>query len=203
MTSLVSQVDTTILGYQVPTCPAWSVRDVVSHVTAVAEDVLEGRLTGPPSDEQTRAQVARLRDLTMRDVLTRWAEVAPPFEEMINSFRVWPAVIDLVTHEQDIRGAIDAPGARDADVVLLGVDRLLRSLEPPVPLRVEVEAGEYQVGPEGDCQIVLMTERFDAFRWRMGRRSRAQLANLEWTGDPSPILDYMAVFGPSPVDIDE
>ena len=33
----------------VPACPGWSVRDVVAHLTAVALDLLDGRLTVPPS----------------------------------------------------------------------------------------------------------------------------------------------------------
>ena len=31
----------------VPACPGWSVRDVVAHLTAVALDLLDGRLTVP------------------------------------------------------------------------------------------------------------------------------------------------------------
>ena len=35
---------------------------------------------------------------------------------MLESFPLPPqAVIDLTTHEQDIRGAVDQPGARDTD----------------------------------------------------------------------------------------
>ena len=37
----------------------------------------------------------------------------------------------------------------------------------------------------------------------MGRRSRAQLAGLDWSGDPAPVLDHLVVFGPSPLDIAE
>ena len=43
----------------VAACPGWSVRDVVAHMTGVAEDWASGRLTGLPTDEQTAAQVAR------------------------------------------------------------------------------------------------------------------------------------------------
>ncbi len=70
-------------------------------------------------------------------------------------------------------------------------------------LRVVVEDGAYDLGPTGDGAIVLRTERFAAFRWRLGRRSRRQLAGLDWTGDPSPVLDHLVVFGPAATDIDE
>jgi hypothetical protein len=147
--------------------------------------------------------VARFAGRPFDDVLARWDDVAPGFEEVIDGFDVWPAVLDVATHEQDIRGAIGVPGARDTEVVRLGADRLLTWLQPPVALRVVVEDETYDLGPEGDAAIVLRTDRFEAFRWRLGRRSRCQLAQLDWTGDPLPVLDHLVVFGPAATDIDE
>jgi len=201
--ALVTQLDGQQVEAPVPACPGWHVRDVVAHLTAVSEDVLEGRLTGPPSDEQTAAQVARFRDRPLSEVLARWDELGPQFGEAIDGFDVWPAVLDVATHEHDIRGAVGEPGARDSEVVRLGADRLLTWMQPPVALRVTVEDDTYDLGPEGEAAIVLRTDRFEAFRWRMGRRSRFQLAGLDWAGDPSPVLDHLVVFGPAPVDIDE
>jgi len=205
--ALVVELDEGQLEAPVPACPGWRVRDVVGHLVAVGEDVLEGRLTGPPTDEQTAAQVARFADRRLAEVLARWRELGPQFGEAIDAFGVWPAVLDVATHEHDIRGALDAPGARETEVVRLGADRLLTWLRPPVPLRIEVEDETYDLGPEGegagDAPIVLRTGRFEALRWRMGRRSRAQLAGLDWAGDPAALLDHLVVFGPSPLDIGE
>jgi uncharacterized protein (TIGR03083 family) len=201
--ALVTQLDGQQVEAPVPACPGWHVRDVVAHLTAVSEDVLEGRLIGPPSDEQTAAQVARFRDRPLSEVLARWDELGPQFGEAIDGFDVWPAVLDVAAHEHDIRGAVGEPGARDSEVVRLGADRLLTWMQSPVALRLTVEDETYDLGPEGQEPIVLRTGRFEAFRWRMGRRSRAQLANLDWVGDPSPVLDHLVVFGPAPVDIDE
>jgi uncharacterized protein (TIGR03083 family) len=203
LVALVSGLDEPGLAAPVPACPGWRVRDVVAHLTAVGEDVLEGRLTGPPTEEQSAAQVARFVGRPFPEVLARWDELAPRFASAIEDFEVWPAVLDAATHEQDIRGALGAPGARDSDVVRLGSDRLLRWLQPPVPLRVVVEDGAYDLGPDGDDAILLRTERFEAFRWRMGRRSRRQLVDLDWTGDPTPVLDHLVVFGPAATDIHE
>jgi len=205
--ALVVELDEGQLEAPVPACPGWRVRDVVGHMVAVGEDVLEGRLTGPPTDEQTAAQVARFADRPLAEVLARWRELGPQFGEAIDAFTVWPAVLDVATHEHDIRGAVGAPGARETEVVRLGADRLLTWMRPPVPLRVEVEDETYDLGPEGgaagEAAIVLRTGRFEALRWRMGRRSRAQLAGLDWAGDPAPVLDHLVVFGPSPLDIAE
>ena len=43
----------------------------------------------------------------------------------------------------------------------------------------------------------------EVFRWRMGRRSRGQLAALDWSGDPAPVLDHLVIFGPARADIIE
>jgi hypothetical protein len=51
--------------------------------------------------------------------------------------------------------------------------------------------------------LTLRTTRFEAFRWRMGRRSREQLAALDWSGDPTPVLGHLVVFGPARTDIAE
>ena len=110
--ALVTELDGRQVEAPVPACPDWRVRDVVAHLTAVSEDVLEGRLTGPPSDEQTAAQVARFRDRPLSEVLARWDELGPQFGQAIDGFDVWPAVLDVATHEHDIRGAVGEPGAR-------------------------------------------------------------------------------------------
>ena len=46
---------------------------------------------------------------------------------------------------------------------------------------------------------------FELFRGLTGRRSRAQIAALEWSVEPEPYLDafQFATFTTSPVDIDE
>ncbi len=201
--ALVAPLDDGALDSAVPTCPGWSVRDVVAHLTAVVEDVLAGRLTGPPSDEQTSDQVARFAGRAFPEILALWAEKAPPFEELVDAFEVWPAVLDVATHEHDIRGAISRPGSRDTVAVRLGADRLINLLSPPVPLRVTVEDAEFRLGPDNGDEVLLRTNRFEAFRVRMGRRSRGQIADLDWTGDPSAVLDHLVVFGPSSTDIRE
>jgi hypothetical protein len=68
---------------------------------------------------------------------------------------------------------------------------------------VTVEDAEYHSGPERGTEIRLRTTRFEALRWRTGRRSRGQLAALDWSGDPTPVLDHLYLFGPANADIVE
>ncbi|HZC39186.1 MAG TPA: maleylpyruvate isomerase family mycothiol-dependent enzyme [Streptosporangiaceae bacterium] len=207
ITSLVSGLAAAELAAPVPACPAWSVRDVLAHLAATAEDVQAGRLTGVPTEEQTAAQVARFADRDLPGILAAWAAAAPAFEQAIAGFQVWPGVIDLASHEQDIRGAVGRPGARDSDAVWHAAGRLLAALRPPLPLRVVVEDAEFLAGPADGTgtapALQLTTSRFEAFRWRMGRRSRGQLAALHWSGDPAGVLDHLVVFGPAAADVVE
>jgi len=203
LTALVAGLDEAELGTPVPACPGWSVADVIGHLAAIPEDALAGRLTGRPSEEETAAQVARFRGKPMAQTLAGWTELAPRFEAVVAAFKVWPAVIDVASHEQDIRGAVGQPGARDTEVIREMSGWLLAGLAPPVRLRVTVEQAHIQVGPDDAPVLGLTTTWYEAFRWRMGRRSRDQLAALDWSGDPAPVLDHLAVFGPARADIIE
>ena len=201
--ALLAELDDAGLATPVPACPGWAVRDVVAHLCAVSQDVLAGRQTGIPTDEETAAQVSRFAGVNLAGILAAWAPAAPRFGQLVGDLTVWPAVIDIASHEQDIRGAVGRPGARDTDVIRLASGRILGWLRPPVPLRITVEDAEFRVGPEDGTELRLATTRFEAFRWRMGRRSRTQLAALDWSGDPAPVLEHLTIFGPSPADIIE
>ena len=209
LTALVAGLDDAALATPVPTCPGWLVADVVAHLAAVVEDALAGRLTGPPSEEQTAEQVARYKGRPMTQTLAGWTAGAPRFEEIISAFNVPQAVIDVASHEQDIRGALGRPGARDTEAIRWLSGWLLERLRTPVPVHVTIEDAEFRVGPPGagrgrdEPVLSLTTTRYEAFRWRMGRRSRDQLAALDWSGDPAPVLDHLVVFGPARSDIIE
>jgi hypothetical protein len=97
------------------------------------------------------------------------------------------------------------PADRDSDGVKQCADRLLGLLRLPVPLIVQLDDGsEVSCGDDSESESLrLATTRFEALRFRMGRRSQRQLAGLGWSGDPTPFLDQLVVFGPSPHDIFE
>ncbi len=202
---IVLELDDSELAAPVPACPSWSVSDVMFHLLGVVEDVMAGRLTGPPSEAETAGQVERHRRTPMQAVVESWTELAPPFEELIGGAAVWPAVLDVATHDQDIRGALGRPGCRDSQVVKIGAERLVALMRPSVPLRLVCEDFEARIGPEEARQpeLLLRTTRFETLRWRLGRRSRSQVQRLDWSGDPEPLMDELFIFGPSPTDIVE
>jgi len=40
----------------------------------------------------------------MAGILAAWDEVAPQFERLVGTIGAWPAVIDIASHEHDVRG---------------------------------------------------------------------------------------------------
>jgi uncharacterized protein (TIGR03083 family) len=205
LSDLVVGLDDSELTAPVPACPGWSVSDVMYHLLAVVEDVMAGRLTKPPTDAETAGQVARHRGTPVPAVVETWAELAPAFEELIGGAVVWPPVLDVATHEQDIRGALRRPGARDTEVVRLGAERLVALMQPALAVRVVCDDFEVRVGPEEakHPELLLRTTCFETLRWRLGRRSRSQVQGLDWSGDPAPVIDQLFIFGPSPTDVVE
>lgn len=201
--ALVTALDAAALDCAVTACPGWSVRNVVAHLAGVAEDIHQGRLTGPPSDEQTAAQVARFDAMDVGEILAAWSAAAEGLNRLVRTAGLELPVADVASHEHDIRGAIGRPGARNSVAVRYSSDRLLRNLSTPVPLRVAVEDGEYRSGPDGGTELRLRTTRFEALRWRTGRRSRGQLAAMDWSDDPEAVLDHLCMFGPSRTDLVE
>jgi hypothetical protein len=187
---------------RLPCCPLWTVRDVVAHLTAVAEDWVAGTLTGPPTDAETAAQVARFAGHDIPAVLAAW-EAATERLHRHAAAGTAPPLGDIVSHEHDIRGALAVPGARDDVAVHQVADQLLDMLDTPVPLRVCTPDREYHSGPSSGTEITLHTDDFEALRWRTGRRSRTQMAAMQWSGDPAAVLDHLYLFGPAPQDIVE
>jgi uncharacterized protein (TIGR03083 family) len=198
ITELVLALEDDDLTRAVPACPGWTVHDVVSHITGVADDAVHGRMDGVATDPWTAAQVDRGRGMSTQDLLERWTEQAAVLE----SFPLPPqAVIDLTTHEQDIRGAVDQPGARDTEEIEFAFELVAQRAVEVVPgLRVETDGATY--GPE-DADCTLRGDRYDLFRAMMGRRSLAQLRALDWGGEPPAAIEEVVVFGPAPADIVE
>jgi uncharacterized protein (TIGR03083 family) len=204
LSELVAGLEAAALRTEVPACPGWAVRDVLAHLTAIPEDALAGLLAGPPDEAFTADQVARFAAVPVSEMLARWSAAAPRFEEIIQSLQILPAVIDVASHEQDIRGALGLTGARDCAAIRQMVPPLVSRLDLPVPVRIVTERGEYVVdGNQGEPGLTLSTSEFELFRWRMGRRSAAQLAAMDWSGDPSAILGRLTIFGPARRDIVE
>lgn len=187
----------------VAACPGWSVHDVVAHLVGIIEDVNAGRLQGPPSPAQTSEQVARHSGDGVSDLLEQWDESAPPFENLLSQFQIWPGMLDVLSHEQDIRSALRRPGARDVEGVRAGACRLISTMEAPATVVVTFADASTVSSPAVGEVYGLRTTHFEVLRLRLGRRSPSQVARLDWSRDPTAIFGHLFVFEPGALSLDE
>jgi uncharacterized protein (TIGR03083 family) len=227
ITELVADLDEASADTVVPTCPAWTVRNVLGHLAGVCADIVAGNLEGVATDPWTQAQVDARRDRSVRDLLDEWGEFGPQVEAMADVFpgrTGQQLVLDLTTHEHDVRLALDRPGARDSPGVDIGVDFLVSmGLQTQCAVLgigpLEVRAGEetWVAGgradgasealwsevlmgadpPVADTPPVgtLTLPPFELFRALTGRRSDRQIRAYDWSLDPTPYLPVFS-FGP-------
>ena len=201
--ALIGGCDDVVWSTAVPACPGWSVRDVVAHLLAVAQDWASGALAGAPTNAQTAEHVSRFADHDAAAMLNAWAHAGRELCRMAEATGLIAPVGDITSHEHDIRAALGRPGARDfrsgAIFVASGTH----------PAR---DSGAVACGGRGrrvphpalrKAWDIAGTTRFDALRWRTGRRSRAQMAAMDWSADPTAVLDDLYLFGPAGGDVIE
>ena len=203
LTDLLTGLDPDDWSAPVPACPGWDVRDVVAHLVGVIEDSDNGLLDGPPPPEQTADEVARHRDQDTSALLDRWEELAPPFEELISAVSIWPAFFDVLSHEHDVHGALGSTGDQDHPEVRLAAKLLVRGADLGRPFVVDTGTDQLTSAVREGDPLVLRTSAFEAFRLRLGRRSRSQVLALDWSEDPGDLVDRLFVFGPAEVDLSE
>lgn len=203
---LVRHLDAEDAARPVPATPLWSVHDLLAHLAAVPADIAAGRMKGIPRPDQTQEQVTARRDVGVPDLLAEWDKGLRSVLEGARAGRLpAPLAIDAITHEQDLRGALHV-GRLENDAALrfattgyaLGLARRLAAAEL-APLRLRDPARGFDVvAGDGEPAASVAGPEFELFRAMAGRRSRRQVAALEWTGDPEPYLDAICVFGPLP-----
>ena len=204
-----------------PACPAWTVRDVLAHVTGVAADAAGGTYFSGAADawsdirlaaardEWTAGQVQSRRDRPVEALLAEWAGWSASLEPVLAGtvpalpgspgWLVSAPVADLAVHLHDVRGALRQPGDRDAPVTGLGLriyarwlgQRLDQAGRPALRLWV---AGRERVEGSGQPVTALAADAFELFRALSGRRSLGQVRALGWDGDPEPYLDLFAPY---------
>jgi uncharacterized protein (TIGR03083 family) len=197
---LVRDLDQDRLEMLAPATPEWRVRDIVAHLTGVCADIIGGNLDGVATDAWTATQVDDRRDVPFDAVLREWEEKGAAVEAAVPDFpevAVGQMITDTATHEQDLRGALDAPGARDSDAVDIAVRWGAQVLDGSRPLRLETDAGAIAIG-DGAPVATVAASRFELMRAMTGRRSLEQMQAYGWEGAPCPERLVLAIFTPRP-----
>jgi uncharacterized protein (TIGR03083 family) len=197
---LVELLGSTDGSTRVPSCPEWSVRDVLAHLVGLCEDWVDHRLDGYASAPWTADQIARFGDSSVAALLSRWSELLPDFASLDDDPLMGPparwAFGDAVIHEADLRGALSA-GRVPADAVLLSLKGtiprwrgVLRNVSPPTTLIVRPpDAREWALGlPSEQPPVVATPTAYELFRALAGRRTTEQVRAWPWSADPEPIL---------------
>jgi uncharacterized protein (TIGR03083 family) len=186
----------------VPACPQWTVKDVYAHMAGVPADILAGRLEGVATDEWTGRQVAEREDRSLEEVCAELAELGPALDEVLVALGDAIDVrlfIDQWSHEQDVRGALGRPGARDVPVVGWAASTMLGGFgqgwsDRGLPtVRVIGSSGEWVLG-DGDPVLTLTTTDFELARVLVGHRSRDEFLRMGWDGDASAVVDHHHAF---------
>ena len=186
---VVERVDEGRLVAQCPATPQWTAREVLAHIVGVTDDVVNGRLDGVASDAWTQAQVDARADAGASALLDEWDKNLDAFLALLDAAPdeiAGQAIFDAVTHEHDLRHALQAPGARDSDAVAIGWSWLVaaRTRGAAPALRYITEAGE-MTGGAGDVVATVEAPRFELLRATAGRRSRSEVAAYRWAPDSS------------------
>lgn len=200
ITALTRGLDPESSAAPVPTCPDWTVHDVVAHVAGVVDDALAGRLDGVATDPWTAAQVDARRGRPVDEILAEWEAVAPAFAGLLDDIGDTgrQAVADVVTHEHDIRTALAVPGARDSDAVHVAVGwvaPLFVGVVAEHGITLRVAAGDGRSWGDAGAGVTLNGEPFELLRAMTGRRSTDQLRKMQWDGDAEAVLPAFT-FGP-------
>lgn len=186
---------------RVPTCPKWTVHDVLAHLVGACADILAGNLDGAPSDQWTAAQVEMRRVASIDELLAEWDEVGPPVAQMADDFGLagHQLLFDLTSHEHDIRAAVGRPGRRDVEPVTDAIAYLVVNVVEPrladvgvPPVELCTDQGNFVVGSTGlHSPARVSATAFEIMRALSGRRSGRQIADYDWSVDPAPYLGVL------------
>ena len=175
----------------VPATPAWSVRDVLGHVTGITEDLNALRFDATDPEEWTRRQVERHRDEPLESTIAAWDREAPTFERGLRDLGYGIGshfVADLLVHLIDVQAALDLPIDHDHPAVWIALDFYLDALAEELEdahvgaLAVETDTELRVVGP-GDVAASVTAEPFELLRACAGRRTADAVAAYQWSGD--------------------
>jgi uncharacterized protein (TIGR03083 family) len=199
--ALVGSLTTEQSSARVPGTPRWDVRQLLSHLAGGATDMVTGNVEGAGGDRWTAAQVEARRGRSVAELLEEWDGVAGSIEAGLRAEAVpVPMTFDVITHEQDLRGALGAEPIPDPEAYRFVIDGFCARLDRVVSraglaaLEVVDAGGTWCRGTPGGVHA--RAPEFEWFRALTGRRSSNQVAGFEWNCDPAPYLDLLSPFGP-------
>lgn len=180
----------------VPSCPGWTVKDVVAHLSGLVADVLAG--VPPPlgTDAMTSRQVAERAALGLDEICDEWAANASTIVPFLTDvpLRGLGLTADLAVHGHDLAEAVDDIAHPADETTRTACERyvpplLERAAGLDLALAVDLD-GRTWPAEGGTTPLRLSASPTDFLRCVTGRRTRDDAeAVLGWEGDPTALLD--------------
>lgn len=177
----------------VPASPAWTVRNVVAHLTSVAHLSVNQLGFGDDVQATIDREVAARADHTVDQITREWEALLGPLEAMFAGRPSGPLVVDVVTHEHDVRAALGpdyldhTAGLKEALPAMVGWVRYLGLVgEAGLLLKTPTSQALFG-GPSVACEVELPSD-WELFRLLGVRRSEEQLMAYPAEGDQSLLL---------------
>ena len=208
LSALVRSLGPHELAAPVPSCPGWSVHDVVAHLAGVAADAVNSVHPTSSVDDWTAKHVADREHTAKKLVLREWERSSSQFEVLLNrdGSRLPSSLIDLATHDDDIRGTVEHPRVMSPVHSVLPTMLCRRWMEGIERAGIERVLVVLPNGDrwDGDTDAPLVVRATPSFLYRaaMGRRSRRQIEGCFDRGSPSAAhIDLLCVRPPSTADL--
>jgi uncharacterized protein (TIGR03083 family) len=186
------------LSRTVPCAPLWNVRDLLAHLVGGPADIIAGNLEGVATPPWTQAQVDARRGRSVNELLDEWTAMREAIDGICRSGQLPAISMDIVTHEQDINGALGAPPSLDDAAINFAVNGFAaRAVKVAKDAGLELELTDgagWSMGEPGGATCT--GSKLDQIREMSGRRSARQVVAMDWLGDPTPYLDLLSPFGP-------
>jgi uncharacterized protein (TIGR03083 family) len=227
---LVRPLDKPGLAAFVPATPAWTINDVVAHLTHVAGAYAAGHHSYstqdmnelavvlsddlPDVDRWAQEGVDERRCFSFEEIINEWFDQTGALCQMMAGRRplprgtsrdtlAWAAVSDLATHAQDIRGALCAQPDREAYATKLAYASFTMMLE------VRAASADVpsirMVTQRGEvvigAQAATRTVEVDWYELLRATAGRRNVHQIRRLFAPNDASPYLAVISPYPLPV--
>lgn len=194
----------------IPSCPGWSAKDVLAHVSGLVADLLAGVKPPLGTDEMTARQVSERAAMSHGEICDEWVQNGPGIDAFFVDRELYALGLtaDLAVHVHDLAEELDGISPPPADATLAGCERYVPLLQERVAQHLDVALevaldGRVWAPTAGTQPLALAATPTEFLRSVTGRRTRLQVEALEWSGDATTVLDQaFTQYGPYRVESD-
>ncbi len=201
---LVRSLSEEELGRTIPVTPGWTVTQALAHVCGLNGDLAAGLREGLGTAERTAHQVDSRAGMTADEICDEWLGHGEVVREIIDEhgFLGRRLAADLIIHLQDVQHALGRPIDREDEATVDAghtyathtVDRWLEETGVEVAIELSDDSWFVPAACGEPPDLILRATPYDFLRSVSGRRSRAQVEALGWSGDPGAVLDHFSPY---------